>query len=173
MALVALYMKTNNRYDHNDYIYYSALCFVAYGCSTISYCSDFLAVFLSLELISVSSFVLLVADRRIGSVRSVIRYVSFSAVGTVVVLYGMAAVYTISGVTDFLKLKPLISSSVIPPSILVVMILGILVKFVSVPAVSVYQSIYSKLPYNGVYVFMVLIKSSYTILIFNLVVKLF
>lgn len=173
MVLVALYMKTGNRCEHNDHIYYSALCFVAYGCSTIPYCSDFLAVFLSLELISVSSFVLLVADRRIGSIRSVIRYASFSAVGTIVILYGMAAVYTISGVTDFLKLKPLISSSVISPTILVVMILGILIKFVSVPAVSVYQSTYSKLPYSGVYVFMVLIKSSYAILVFNLVVKLF
>jgi NADH-quinone oxidoreductase subunit N len=166
-------MKTGNRCDHNDRIYYSALCFVAYGCSTVSYCNDFLAVFLSLELISVSSFVLLVADRRIGSVRSVIRYVSFSAVGTIIILYGMAAVYTISGVVDFLKLKPLISSSVISPAVLVVVVLGILIKFVSIPAVSVYQSIYSKLPYNGVYVFMVLIKSSYTILVFNFVVKLF
>jgi NADH-quinone oxidoreductase subunit N len=166
-------MKTGNRCDHNDRIYYSALCFVAYGCSTVSYCNDFLAVFLSLELISVSSFVLLVADRRIESVRSVIRYVSFSAVGTIIILYGMAAVYTIGGVVDFLKLKPLISSSIISPAVLVVVVLGILIKFVSIPAVSVYQSIYSKLPYNGVYVFMVLIKSSYTILVFNFVVKLF
>jgi hypothetical protein len=70
-------------------------------------------------------------------------------------------------------LKPLISSSIISPAVLVVVVLGILIKFVSIPAVSVYQSIYSKLPYNGVYVFMVLIKSSYTILVFNFVVKLF
>jgi NADH:ubiquinone oxidoreductase subunit 2 (subunit N) len=137
------------------------------------YCNDFLSIFLPLEVVSISSLILLIVGKQSGAIRSMVKYISFNAVGTVVVLYGMSAVYWISGVTDIIKIKSLISSSVFSSSLFTVIVLGVLVKFVSVPSLTAYQTVYSKLPYGSVSVFVVLIKSSYLVLVFNVVVKLF
>jgi NADH-quinone oxidoreductase subunit N len=136
------------------------------------YCNDFLSIFLSLEVVSISSLIFLIVGKQGGAIRSMVRYISFNAVGTVVILYGMSVVYWVSGVTDLIKLKSLISSSIFSSSLFTVIVLGVLIKFASVPSLSAYQTVYSKIPYCSVSVFVVLIKSSYLILVFNLVVKL-
>lgn len=81
--------------------YYALLLSIALGCHLLLMSSNFIMIFLSFELISISSYVLVgYAFNKPGSEGS-LKYFLFGAISSAVMLYGFSILYGITGTVDF------------------------------------------------------------------------
>src|SRR5690606_31724172 len=94
-------MSWRSRENRHATEYYALILAVALGAHVLLMSASLLMLFLSLELISISSYVLAgYAFNRIGSEGS-LKYFFFGSVATATMLYGFTVLYGFTGTVDF------------------------------------------------------------------------
>ena len=109
VTLISLrYMEREESYSGE---YYALLLFGALGMMTMVSSTNFITIFIGLEVMSLSIYVLCGLFR--GEVRSVeasLKYFLLGAFATAFLLYGMALIYGTTGTFDLLRLRDVIGS---------------------------------------------------------------
>ena len=131
-ALVIIASQENNElkgYSQGEY--YSLLGILVFGLFLMVSSVDLISVYLSLEVVSIMSFILsgyLKNDQR--SNESALKYVIYGAFSSGVMLYGMSLIYGITGSTNFFEIQnQLVGGSGDYNLIFVIAIVMILVGF--------------------------------------------
>jgi len=112
-ALVVIIMSLDfsERFQSGTSEYYSLLCFALLGMLFASSVNDFALLFVSLELITISFYVLTSFERtRQASLEAGIKYLIIGALSTSFTVYGIALVYGMSGRLNFDELSAVAGS---------------------------------------------------------------
>src|SRR5436190_14458365 len=81
------------------------------GTSLVAAANDLVALFLSLELVSIPTYVILYLPRRDrGSGEATLKYFLLSVFSSALVLYGMSWLYGVAGTTNFAAIQNVLSS---------------------------------------------------------------
>ena len=106
-ALVIIASQQNSELDgYSQGEYYSLLGILVFGLFLMVSSVDLISVYLSLEVVSIMSFILsgyLKNDQR--SNESALKYVIYGAFSSGVMLYGMSLIYGIAGSTNFFEIQ--------------------------------------------------------------------
>ena len=127
LALSHDYLK-DDEIHHGEY-YFLLLCSLL-GMMTIASSRDLVAIFVSLELISLPSFVLVgLRKRDLKSNEAALKFFLFGVLSTAIMLFGMSLVYGVTGQTSLVGIASSLSES--PPlrEVAILSILFILVGF--------------------------------------------
>lgn len=138
MIVVVLSIDYVKRFPGRDGEYYALLLFATLGGMFLISARNFLTLFLSLELMSISFYILAAYQRnRIRSIEAGLKYLVMGGVSTGVLLYGISFLYGISGSTDFPAIGQWVASqgSEEPLALLaaVLIVVGLGFKIASVP----------------------------------------
>lgn len=81
--------------------YYALILSVALGCHFLLMSANFLLAFISLELISISSYILAGYSFNRGGSEGSLKYFLFGSVASAIMLYGFTILYGVAGTLDF------------------------------------------------------------------------
>ena len=102
----------------NAPIYYGLLSFAALGMVLLSYAQDFLILFVSWELMSLPTYVLVgFGKKNIQSNEASVKYAIIGAMSSAILLYGISLIYGLTGTT---QIVPAVRAMALQPSNLVV-----------------------------------------------------
>jgi len=175
-ALVFLFASKTGavlgRSSKNNSILVASILFICYTTTTMPFCNDFVTLFLTIELTALTSLVVVIGT---CGARDIFRYIVFNVVSSVVIVLGILDVYGVVSFVDFGRLQKIISSTlsvsdVRNTGVFFILSVGVALKFFSIPASVVFQTIYTKLMADRLFVFLVIIKSSYMIVLIKLFV---
>lgn len=102
-ALSAMIFMVHARIMHYKYAgeIYALILFILLGISFLSMTTHFITMYVSIELISLSSYVLVASDKLKKNFEAAIKYLIFGATSTAIMLYGISLFYGISHELDF------------------------------------------------------------------------
>ena len=107
------------------------------GGHLLAMASNLLIVYLSIELISIPSYVLAAFHFNKRGVESAVKYLLFGAVASALMLYGMSWIYAFTGNLNFIRpefIDALLNADTVPLTIAsVLMLSGLLFKIAAVP----------------------------------------
>jgi NADH-quinone oxidoreductase subunit N len=78
-------------------IYYACILVMLLGCSLLTYSCNLLSIFLSIELMSVSGYLIIALTHQNFAYEGAIKYLIFGGLSTGVMLFGMSYIYGMSG----------------------------------------------------------------------------
>lgn len=122
----------------NQYEYYSLVVFAALGMMIMASAGDFITLYLGLELMTISFYVLVCFRKKDPkSVEAGIKYILFAAASSAVLLYGLSLVYGYTGsIIIFDVAKAITGGNVLDPILvlgLVLLVAGLGFKVSAVP----------------------------------------
>ncbi|HRZ86473.1 MAG TPA: NADH-quinone oxidoreductase subunit N [bacterium] len=103
VMFLAVLLSMGDRFhrDGDTAEYYALLLFMSVGLSGLSLSKNLLMIYLSLELVSLSSYILVsLTKREFFSSEASLKYFLFGALSTGIMLYGMSLVYGLTGSID-------------------------------------------------------------------------
>ncbi len=105
---------------HNEYVY--LMIAMALGAFIMASASNMIMMYLSLETVSISSYILSGYTKRIKrSSESAMKYVIYGAASSGIMIYGMSLIYGFTGSMNVYEISALLSSSAVAGSPLIVM----------------------------------------------------
>ena len=135
--LISINYVEQEEINHSEY--YALLLFATAGMMLMALASDLITVFLGLELMSISLYILAGFNRaKIESTESSLKYFLLGAFATGFLLYGMALIYGATGTTNLNKIAAAIKDGSLNSTTLLymgagLMVIGLGFKTASVP----------------------------------------
>jgi NADH-quinone oxidoreductase subunit N len=138
LLVVLLSMPYTRRLDRGHGEFYALLLFAVTGVMLVSGVSDLLSLFMCLELVTISSYVLAAFKRNdLGSTEAGLKYLVVGALSSAVLLLGIAFVYGAVGEVSFSAIAAVVADPDPSPLLLtlglVLLVTGILFKVGGVP----------------------------------------
>ena len=137
LLVVLLSMSYTRRMDRGHGEFYALLLFAVLGAMLVSGVSDLLTLFICLELVTITSYILAAFKRNdLGATEAGLKYLVIGAVSSAVLLFGIALVYGAVGDVGFQAIASMIARGA--PSLLLVtglmlIVIGIFFKVGGVP----------------------------------------
>lgn len=139
LLVVLLSVPYTRRMDRGHGEFYGLLLFALLGVMLVTGVADLLSLFVCLELVTISSYVLAAFKRNDAKATEAgLKYLVIGAVSSAILLFGVALVYGAAGDVTFARLAAAVSSGAQTPSLLLVtglvmVVAGILFKVGAVP----------------------------------------
>ncbi len=135
--LVALLSRDDERLEPSG-VYYALIAFAVIGMDLMVAATDFIMLYLALELTGLSLYLLAAYDRRSRfSVEAGMKYFFYGSVASAVMLYGITFIAGLTGQTLYLGVRYLFASAVMPAwfgmGVLVLILAGVGFKVAMVP----------------------------------------
>ena len=135
--LVALLSRDDERLEPSG-VYYALIAFAVIGMDLMVAATDFIMLYLALELTGLSLYLLSAYDRRSRfSVEAGMKYFFYGSVASAVMLYGITFIAGLTGQTLYLGVRYLFASAVMPAwfgmGVLVLILAGVGFKVAMVP----------------------------------------
>lgn len=129
---ITVLLSMGERFRHPGDVteYYALLIFQSVGLCGLVLSKNLLMVYLSLELISLTSYVLVsLTKREFFSSEASLKYFFFGALSTGILLFGVSMVYGLTGSLDLAVIFKQIAAGTVPQGVLYVAVVFLLVGF--------------------------------------------
>ena len=172
VVLFAIFDKNKFKKYEGRVEYYVLILAVVLGAHLMVMAENLLVVFISIELVSLSSYVLTAIDKdKKKGFEGSIKYLVFGVVASAFMLYGMSWVYGLSGSLDFKAFQYLITpqQNWFVSLILLFVLLGFLFKIAAVPMHSWVPDVYQSAPNSIVALFSIIPKLAGLMVLYHFV----
>ncbi|MDI6733519.1 MAG: NADH-quinone oxidoreductase subunit N [Planctomycetota bacterium] len=118
-SFITILFSLSRRQPHHNIEYYSLLLIVTLGLYLLASANDLLIIYLGLETVSISSYLLTSSQKGIRrSAEAGLKYLIFGAIASGIMLYGMSLLYGLYGTTSLETLFALIQRDYYQPVLL-------------------------------------------------------
>jgi proton-translocating NADH-quinone oxidoreductase chain N len=133
-SAVAIYSARYMDHDKGTDLYYPLLILMVAGIVGLAMATDLLMLFVFFELMCVSSYALVAFRKeRWEAVEAGLKYITMSAVGSVIALFGISLVYAEAGTLSYAGLVGMVTGGALSKMAVLMLVLGFGVKAAIVP----------------------------------------